>query len=536
MQVASTLAPAATRVSLRTAPWARLYPLALAGLTLLGFACRIAQFNHFPFREDEAIYSFWALHWLRVDPWLLTVWPDKPPLFLWLLAGGFQLLGPTQATAQWLNIAISTLTVPIVALIAQQLWGRRAAWIAALVYTLNPFAISFAPTAFTDPLLVLTGMLALLFALRGRAGGAGFWLGAAIMTKQQGVLYAPLVVALLVCKNTEYGIRDTGYGIRNTQYALRFLLGLSLVIAPILYWDSLRWAVAPSPWDLSVQHYGALQLLPPEVWLTQLRNWAQLVWYLTASWPLWGALVTLTLLSCLPAKTKSVPTERQSTLLLGLWGLAFCVLHIVTSVQIWDRYLLPLAPLLALWAGWLVTRWSFTALPIHYAGISLVLLVLLTPPAYTAQRGGYPLGSDHGDYAGLPEALDWVAQTFPTDVVLYHQRLGWHYRFYFFEQVTSHQYDLRWFPHAVYLADNATKVPHRPKLLIQPDWSPVRDLAQQLAVRRLTLTQVHRFGHFTVYEIVQTPQPLCTWCLCQISRRWEPLSSSAGPRRLVVQP
>ena len=69
-------------------------------------------------------------------------------------------------------------------------WGRTAGVVAALLAALNPFAISFAPTVYTDALLVLAGSLALALAARGRAFWAGCWLGVAIMTKQQGLLFA----------------------------------------------------------------------------------------------------------------------------------------------------------------------------------------------------------------------------------------------------------------------------------------------------------------------------------------------------------
>ncbi len=39
--------------------------------------------------------------------------------------------------------------------------------------------------------------------------------------------------------------------------------------------------------------------------------------------------------------------------LLLLWTLGFVALHLFTTVQPWDRYLLPLAPMLALLAGWM---------------------------------------------------------------------------------------------------------------------------------------------------------------------------------------
>src|SRR5262245_4580336 len=127
MRLASPRPAAATLVVSLPFPRIWVSHFVLAGLTLLGFALRLPLLDRFPFREDEALYSFWALYVRHSDPLFLHVWPDKPPLFLWLLAGVFELLGASQASARWLNIAISTLTIPVVASLARRIGGRRSA-------------------------------------------------------------------------------------------------------------------------------------------------------------------------------------------------------------------------------------------------------------------------------------------------------------------------------------------------------------------------------------------------------------------------
>ena len=75
-----------------------LYAPAMSALTLAAFALRLILFDRFPFREDEAAYAYWALHgWLQ-DPLFLEVWPDKPPIFLWLLGSAFHLFGVSEAS------------------------------------------------------------------------------------------------------------------------------------------------------------------------------------------------------------------------------------------------------------------------------------------------------------------------------------------------------------------------------------------------------------------------------------------------------
>ncbi len=564
------------------------FPYPILPITLLAFALRLCLLTTHPLREDEAIYGYWALHFLHEDRWFLSVWPDKPPIFLWLLAATFSLLGESAASGRFLNIVISTLTVPIVAASARHLWDDRAGWISALALALNPFALSFAPTLFTDPLLVFAGSLALHMAITRRAFWAGLWLAVAIMSKQQGVLYAPLVLGVLALalwqdkktrlrhalNQTGQGEGETGrrvekeitdHGSRTTHDALRTLVGFLLIAAPILLWDSLRWTVAPSPWDWSVRNYAPLRLVPVGEWLQRAQQWGQQLWYLTASWPMWGVALALILWRGIEAwrtgwkqinislfrqpetKDRPAPTTHptpRTTHLVTLWSLAFIVLHIITTLQVWDRYLLPLAPMVALGIANCElqirrSRSRFLNLPSPIAKLllPLLLLILLALPAWSAAGGQLPIGADHGAYAGLDEAITWIENQIalpnPTHfalrttdhtirnsqlatrnsrAILYHHTLGWHFRFYLYEPVANGTLDLRWFPSSVYLTDNASKAPHLRKFLIEPHWSATPDLAFHLRSRGLHLKIHPGVGNFTLFEIVQAPQPSCDWC------------------------
>jgi hypothetical protein len=459
------------------------------------------------------------------DPLFLHVWPDKPPIFLWLLAAALQLWGhgpeTAGAAARWVNIMAGTLTIPVLAACARRWWGGGAALATGLLAALSPFAISFTPTAFTDPVLVLAGSLALALAVRRRWFWSGFWLGVAIMTKQQGLLFVPLVAAC--------GL----YARPKVAGSVRWVLGLAVVVLPILYWDSLRWAVAPSPWDLGATNVGGVALLAPSAWVGRAEGWLGLAWYLLASPWAWGACVVLLVLAAVDAWRRREPRESWlPALILAIWGAGFLLLHIGSSVQVWDRYLLPLSVLVALLGGWGVaevgrgvtnrrgTRSGEEAgedacSPIVPALVPfLAILVLLAVPAVTAAQGGLPIGGDHGAYAGLDEALAAVDR---PGALLFHRELGWQARFALFDEIRSGEVELRYFPSAVYLADSATKSPHKERFVIVPDWAPLPDLGMQLAVRRLRGEVVLKRGHFTVYKIEEVPGGNASWRVCSLA-------------------
>jgi hypothetical protein len=150
-----------------------------------------------------------------------------------------------------------------------------------------------------------------------------------------------------------------------------------------------------------------------------------------------------------------------------------------------------------------------------------------------AANGELPIGGDHGDYAGLTSALAWLAAQ-PEPYALYHQPLGWHARFYLYDPVQQGAAELRWFPNAVYLADNAAKTPYPRRFLVAPDWASMPDLPLHLATRGLALHTHLRTGRFTVQEIVHRPQPVCDWCLC--APRWSPAPAAPFNPAWISQP
>jgi 4-amino-4-deoxy-L-arabinose transferase-like glycosyltransferase len=524
-------------------------------LVLAGFALRLPLLHRFPLREDEAIYGYWALHAWYVDSLFLHVWPDKPPFFLWLLSLAFQLWGhapdTAPAAARMVSILAGTLAIPVLAVTARRWWGERAALVTALLVTLNPFAISFAPTAYTDSVLVLAGSLSLALAAHGRWFWSGLWLGAAIMTKQQGLLFVPLLLAAAVQgKRTNAPEPRQGAPLPDRAIGRSLLAlagGLALVVAPILYWDSLRWAVAPSPWDLGAANVGGVGMLPPTEWPGRSAAWGRLAWHLLSSPLYWGAYAALLIGALtLALRRRKAPQGWRAAAVLAAWSFGFLILHVASSVQIWDRYLLPLVIPLALLGGWgasaLLAEGQASApssktpkAPLYAASakqrwvpaaaLGVALLLAAAAPALHAAGGGLPAGGDHGDYSGLDEAL---AAVDVPGALLFHRELGWQARFALFDSLRSGEVELRYYPSSVYLADSAAKSAHKQRYVIVPDWSPLRDLPLQLAVRGLRAEAALNAGHFTVYRIDEAPAVDAAWRLCAPARR--------GPFTLLPQP
>ena len=468
-------------------------------LLLLGFGLRLVMLDRFHFHQDEALYGYWALHFLHEDPFFLKQWIDKPPLFIWLLAHHFQVLGVSEASARLLNIWVSTLTIPVIAAIARQAWGGGAAFVTAAAFALNPLAISYSPTAFTDPLFVLGGVCALYAAQRSHPFWAGLYLGVAIMTKHHGILFAPLVLAILIA-----GTLNAKPAAKVARF-LRFGGGLALIVLPILYWDSLRWSVAPSPWDMGLRNYGELGIVSLPQWSDRVTRIAQLLWYVTANNVVWIVLVAALVLLVLYTRSARLSLPKWNAmiaapnsgarinnfgLLLCGWIGAYWAIHAVANLPLWDRYFLPIAPAFAILAGGIGVRILSASSSLWRRILITLWILILLPSAVQAARGELPIGSDHGAYNGLQEVFTWLDTHSPQGAVLYHQALSWHLQFYFYEN--SREYRIRWFASPVALADDATKMPQRAKFVIVPVWRPLRNRYPHLAARELDLIQRHR--------------------------------------------
>ena len=151
---------------------------------------------------------------------------------------------------------------------------------------LSPFAILFAPTAFTDPWLTLWLVAAAWAALARRPFLAGLLLGLAVASKQQGVLGVPLVFALLVAQQMaemadgRWRRADGEWHAYRHRYWLSAVLGFALIFAPR---DLLGQPALGQPAELlgsQPDDVRKLALAPLAEWPQRAADWAAQLGYL----------------------------------------------------------------------------------------------------------------------------------------------------------------------------------------------------------------------------------------------------------------
>lgn len=481
-----------------------------------------------PFHHDEALYATWALEIASGhNPWLAEVPLDKPPLFLYVVAGAMRLLGTTAAVARLPSLLATVVTVGLTFWLGRTLYSPGVGLLAAWLVALSPLTILFAPTAFTDPLLTTLALAACLAAASGRAGWAGLWLGLAIATKQQGLFFGPLVAALFVA-----GSRDSW-----RLKVRRFTLSVLLVFLLLFLWDSVRHQ-SPGIWQLSLANYGGLTTALGSFG-ARWAGFLDLLRYGTAS-PVLNTifLIGLPLLlgygfwqiknhgwfkpvnleadqsSTLPSNQPHSVSQAQFDWLLFLFCLFFLCLHAWLSFQLWERYLLGLIPFLALllarilWWPWAIlnrfghkppSRWR----PIgNWAAVILLGLLLvftLARPVQDAAQARYPLGSKSQALQGVEQITAYLQGHAGARTTLYHRWLGTHWRFYLWK----YPYDLQYWqsPRAL-----AAKV-RAGHLIAFPSWKSDTEARLALAGAGLELQEVSRaytaagYPSIILYEI-----------------------------------
>jgi 4-amino-4-deoxy-L-arabinose transferase-like glycosyltransferase len=329
--------PAASLSGLAAAT--RALPLVLAAL---GFLLRASRLASPGFHPDEALYAGWALRIANgTDPALLGVYVDKPPLWLWILAGAFRGAGAglplnyplLEVAGRLPGLVAGIVSLVLLGAIARHAYGRATAIVALALLAVSPLAVRLSPTLFTDTLLVMWLLLGLWAAVRQQPWVAGIACGLAYATKQQAVLVIPLVVAAFVLFQAPLAssVRPRLAPPQRARHLWRLAKGFLLMAAIVLWWDSLRWQWMPSYWDRSLATYGSVVLGPASAIAERASQWGELLGYSLGSPLLVAALVAgLPLVLRSAWRTRQTLAGRFDLLLVG-YASAYLALHVLLS-------------------------------------------------------------------------------------------------------------------------------------------------------------------------------------------------------------
>jgi 4-amino-4-deoxy-L-arabinose transferase-like glycosyltransferase len=370
-----------------------------------------------PWPPDEPRFALVAREMLETDTWLIPhrngeIYPDKPPLFMWLVAGSMLLTGSLRIGFLLPSLLAGVGTALLVYDLARRLWHRRIGLVAGLTATLTAQIVLQARTAQIDAVLTLWTTLALYGLLRHLLlGPAWRWwvvgwaaMGLGVITKGVGFLPVLVLIPYVAARRRGWpGLPRFRFGLWHT------LAGPVAMLAVIAAWlVPLLVAVGDDP-ALAAYRDNILVKQTVHRYTAPWHHERWFGYYLLQVAPWAWMPVTLALPWLVPAWRNRLRRHEPRLLLLLGW-IALVLLFFSASEGKRGVYLLPAAPALVLAAAPLLPGLLRRTGPRRAArGGTAVLASLIAAPAgmYLAGRSlglSLQLGAyaDEADMLALP--------------------------------------------------------------------------------------------------------------------------------------
>jgi hypothetical protein len=361
---------------------------------------------------------------------------------------------------------------------------------------------------------------ALAAAARQRWGALAAALAVGFAVKQTTLLFVPLALALALLRLPARATPRTALA---AWWAAtrRVLPALALTTLFIFAWDAAR-QYSIGFWSQGYADNMPGRLVRANELVPRARAWLDLLHYATASRPLNViAVAGIAGLLLTAAHSRRAPLADG---LLAAFVAAYLGAYWLLAFNVWDRYLLPLLPLVfllvargLLWLGRLgadaIARTSLQKAPpslpgkacppggrstpsrasgrreaegrarglgpratrageLGYPALLVAVALALLPGSFAATRSAYPIGGDHGAYDGVDDAARYLANL-PAGTVLYDHWLSWQWNYYLYDAPVY----VAWMPTPeAFAADLAAFGTTSPRYLAVPSWEQDAEL------------------------------------------------------------
>lgn len=343
-----------------------------------------------PWPSDEPRFVLVAKQMVESGNYLfphrgIELYPDKPPVFFWLLAACYKVIGSWRWSFLLPSLLSGMAVLYLTYDLARRLWNPRAGiWAASAVLFSFQFVYQF-KRAQIDPVLVLFTTIALYGFIRHLLVGAHwrwfylgcFFSGLGIITK--GVGFLPLLVfipyvALRFAKADGLAAQANASTLRWASGLLFFLAAIAIWLAPLL------WTVSQG--NSAEQHQYLNDILFRQTAERYANPWGhrEPFWYFGEVLLLFWLPFSLTFFWLWKPWLQSTRAKDAKVILPLAWAILVVLFFSMSSGKR-DMYILPALPAFALAAApfmqALVARKSFRiVLMALIAMISLVVLAL----------------------------------------------------------------------------------------------------------------------------------------------------------------
>lgn len=428
--------------------------------------------------------------------WLLLSEPvDKPPLTFYTnaLALVFFAIETDENAVLQLDplkgefagripaVLMSILLVAVVMQLAKALTfnSQRGTYFAGLLVALSPLRIVFAPTAFTDMPMLLFGTIALWMALKGKWGWSGFWWIISMAAKPQTVFYLPLILGLLFIHLYK---ADTIH--RVPTKLIHFLIPVFTGIFILWLWDTTRIANgAESFYLLGQSRYTATMLTSLIDYPARLSEWWGTVQYLLGHGVVTGIASIFLLIN-----TVTQAKNKQGLLLL-LWLSLFCIIHIVLTLNLFDRNQIIILPIVAV----------LLSQDILHKQLTTIFLIAMSFFAIQAALWQLPIGGDDGRHDGIHHLADYLNEQ-PVATVIYDTWLDWELDYYMGQWTDKRRV---FYPRHELLVRDALKLDETgARYFVAPTSIDISTWLLALEDANFTVNLDYELDNFMVYELL----------------------------------
>ncbi len=350
-------------------PW-----VVMAVFTALVGPFALSFHMHYP---DEMYYTDAAVKMLQNGDYLTTYLGSgelrfkKPILTYWAVLAGFKLFGLNAFASRFFFLIAGAATVGLTYLLSNTLFSdRKIAAISALIIAANPVLIFSATRSIPDVLLVLTMTAAAI----GFAGLIRFGNGAP--KKYLWILYISLALAFEVKGLPAVALGGIGIGLllwnpwQRIHWKTLFYIPAILVSLVIgLFWFGAMWKIH-GPSFLDGFLYDQVGTRVTSRFLLILQNGLLAFLLLNVMFMPW---IFFGLKNSMESVQKLWNQNPTFFIFALLWTFAILGMGALTS-KFYERYLLPVAPVLAVWIAWFLVEVKFE---MRKNGLKIALGILL---------------------------------------------------------------------------------------------------------------------------------------------------------------
>lgn len=401
--------------------------------------------------------------------------------FYYVLLRGWLHLGDSEAVVRSLSVLFGVAAIPMIYVLGNRLFGRKAAVIASALSAVNAFQVRYSQEARGYSLVLLLVVLSTYLFVRAveSPDSKSYWAGYVVVSVLG--VYTHTFVGLVVLAHWLSLIPSKLRSVPRTIFLLS-VAAFGLLSLPMIAFDLTRTAVLPN----FIPRPSIKVVSDFAVFLTGNCGWILILAYVGA------CIAALSRLSG-ASDLRTAPDQRWQVTLVTLW-LAFPIVSTLAISMLkpvfYDRYMAICAPALALLAGQGIAQ--LDQLRSHASGLSAIsALVVLGLSVWGIHRYDMSPSSGGDNWRLVTQHI--LAQQEGGDTVFFYRESGsWPFSYYVEREMEAHvgtAPPVVTFPPGVRIAD-------RIEVNLDPNLEPSKEDVQAAMQksRRLWLVLQHYKG------------------------------------------